>query len=308
MIDYTKEIGKIYGCYKILEVLPKTGKKVYCLCECQICKTKRKVGYDHLKRRLYKNCPECKPAPSLIYDLTGQRFGRLLVLERAENHIQKNGSMKVQYRCLCDCGNECIVQSTHLRSYHTTSCGCLQRENTGKSKLKDITGKRYGRLVAKERVYVDNQPYWKCICDCGKERLATVRDLNAGKVTSCGCLVSVAEDKMTSYFLENNIPFVQQYRFEDCKDIRCLPFDFAVLDGEKVKLLVELQGEQHYYPFTFCGESKAIKNKNLEDRIRKDKIKQEYCEKHLIPLLRIKYTQFNKIGEIFEAFYGSLKQ
>ena len=306
MIDYQSEIGKIYGCYKILEVLPKTGKRVYCICECQNCWAKRKVGYDHLKRNLYKNCPECKPNPPLAYDLTGQRFGRLQVLERVENHVQKNGSMKVQYRCLCDCGNECVVQSTHLKSLHTTSCGCLQKENTGKSRLKDITGKRYGRLVAKERVYIGGNPFWRCVCDCGGERFASVRDLNAGKINSCGCLVSVAEETMANYLAENRIPFVQQYRFEDCKDIRCLPFDFAILDGEKVKFLIELQGEQHYYPFTFNGEPREIKNKNLEDRLRKDKIKQEYCEKHLIPLLQIKYTQFNKMGEIFESFCKSL--
>ena len=57
-------------------------------------------------------------------DLTGQRFGRLVVLERAENIIQH----RTVYKCLCDCGNEVIVRSDSLTSGRTQSCGCLQKE------------------------------------------------------------------------------------------------------------------------------------------------------------------------------------
>lgn len=53
-------------------------------------------------------------------DLTGMKFGRLTVIERAEN---KNG--RVHWNCTCDCGNTCVVMSKHLISGHTQSCGCL---------------------------------------------------------------------------------------------------------------------------------------------------------------------------------------
>lgn len=56
-------------------------------------------------------------------DLTGQKFGRLLVLERAEN-----SGRRVMWCCLCDCGKETIVRADHLRSGAIQSCGCLQRE------------------------------------------------------------------------------------------------------------------------------------------------------------------------------------
>lgn len=52
-------------------------------------------------------------------DLTGQRFGRLTVLEPAENI----GSMTA-WRCRCDCGKETVVMTGHLRDGQTTSCGC----------------------------------------------------------------------------------------------------------------------------------------------------------------------------------------
>lgn len=87
-----------------------------------------------------------------------------------------------------------------------------------------------------------------------------------------------------------------------------MPFDFAIFHHESKKLLflIELQGEQHYYPFTFNGESQEQKQKNLEERKRLDKIKSDYCEEHKIPILYIKYTHFDRIEEIFQKFYQQM--
>lgn len=53
-------------------------------------------------------------------DLTGQRFGRLVVIGEAG----RNRHGDVLWRCRCDCTNEVIVKSSHLINGHTTSCGC----------------------------------------------------------------------------------------------------------------------------------------------------------------------------------------
>jgi hypothetical protein len=60
-------------------------------------------------------------------DLTGLRFGRLLVLSVHER-LGKRGS-RTKWRCVCDCGNETIVAGTNLKN-STKSCGCLRREAT----------------------------------------------------------------------------------------------------------------------------------------------------------------------------------
>lgn len=60
-------------------------------------------------------------------DLTGQRFGRLIVIERIENRGEK-----VCWRCRCDCGNECSATSNHLTRGDVKSCGCLSAEFCGK--------------------------------------------------------------------------------------------------------------------------------------------------------------------------------
>lgn len=61
-----------------------------------------------------------------LIDHTGQRFGRLLVVER----VFPNHGTRVRWRCQCDCGNEITVDAGHLHAGHTQSCGCYRKEVT----------------------------------------------------------------------------------------------------------------------------------------------------------------------------------
>lgn len=63
-----------------------------------------------------------------LKDLTGQRFGKLIVIERAENYVQPNGQKKTQWHCKCDCGNEIITVGYNLTRGVCTSCGCVRIE------------------------------------------------------------------------------------------------------------------------------------------------------------------------------------
>ena len=73
--------------------------------------------------------------PKLV-DLTGQRFGRLTVIERAEDYISKSGYHQVQWRCGCDCGRTTTVNAQSLRRGVTQSCGCLNVELFKQRRLK----------------------------------------------------------------------------------------------------------------------------------------------------------------------------
>lgn len=61
--------------------------------------------------------------PPLI-DLTDQTFTRLTVQERGPN----SADGRVQWWCVCTCGNRCLVTGKSLTSRHTKSCGCLHQE------------------------------------------------------------------------------------------------------------------------------------------------------------------------------------
>lgn len=69
-------------------------------------------------------------------DLCNQRFGKLTVQQRVEDHVDQNGRRRVRYRCLCDCGNEIITQARNLRSGDTVSCGCVRKSNLTEGNVK----------------------------------------------------------------------------------------------------------------------------------------------------------------------------
>lgn len=79
-----------------------------------------------------------------LIDLTGQRFGRLTVTERAADYVSPKGHHKVQWRCQCDCGNEVIVRGSSMRGNITQSCGCLHNELCAERKT--VHGLCYTRL------------------------------------------------------------------------------------------------------------------------------------------------------------------
>src|SRR5438105_11437922 len=61
-----------------------------------------------------------------VIELSGKKFGRLLVVDRAAN--SRRG--QARWRCFCDCQAESVVSGYDLRSGNTKSCGCFRRDLT----------------------------------------------------------------------------------------------------------------------------------------------------------------------------------
>lgn len=121
-------------------------------------------------------------------DLAGMRFGRLLVVERKPHAPGRS----TKWLCDCDCGGQAVTSSNALRTGRTTSCGCRKREALAEfnpSPLIDLTGERFGRLVAISRAENSStgRPRWQCVCDCGNEKPVLAGSLRRGNTTSCGC-------------------------------------------------------------------------------------------------------------------------
>jgi len=97
------------------------------------------------------------------------------------------------------------------------------------------------------------------------------------------CNQSKGENIIMNFLSDNNIKYIHQKKFEKCKNIIYLPFDFYLLD---YNLCVEFDGIQHFEPnVRFGGEIEFVK------RINNDKIKTDFCENNNIELLRIKYNE-----------------
>lgn len=106
-----------------------------------------------------------------LIDLTGQRFGRLLVLERAQN-IRAHAA----WLCQCDCGNTKIVSSYQLRSGETISCGCYRKEKTGRQ------FRKYPQAKVNPRIY----RIWKLMrCRCYGETSPKYKNYGARGIQIC---------------------------------------------------------------------------------------------------------------------------
>lgn len=124
-------------------------------------------------------------------NLIGCNFGKLTVVEEVRD--EKN---RLKLKCRCECGGETITTSDKLKTGHTKSCGCLQKqrglENLSKKpdNTVDRTGTRYGRLIAIKNTYkkCGSNFIWECQCDCGSIVEVNGKSLESGQTQSCGCL------------------------------------------------------------------------------------------------------------------------
>ena len=172
-----------------------------CKCDCG------KIAYvqgGNLKRNKSCGCLTSDLiSQKLIKDIVGQRFGRLLVL----NLPPQERSKCLKWKCLCDCGKITYAIGMNLRNGNTKSCGCLAREIASKSKRIDITGQRFGRIVAIESTTKRSggNIVWKFRCDCGE--IAYVPTSNLGMVKSCGCLQDATRWSRNTNINPMNVPF-----------------------------------------------------------------------------------------------------
>lgn len=365
-IDLT---GKVFGRLTVLAPGSKKNGKLYWKCRCE-CGTEKEIYGYSLRSGETQSCgclgKENRQKSHLI-DLKGKKFGKLTVLEL--DRIDK----KQYWKCACNCGNITIVDTTSLQSGHTKSCGCLQKENTIKSHMLNLTNQKFGKLIA---LYPNEELsknvkgiMWHCLCDCGKECdiLATqlsqgktkscgclsrevlinrniqnrdvqigqiygylkvtgdagyqlssdgknrhysyceclhcgsinniIKDnaMQTGHVQSCGCLTSLGETKIKNLLQMNHIFFIQEFtpaNFEAETNKKCR-FDFAIFaDENKTELLyfIEYDGIQHFKVTGGWGtESNFIKAQEYDD------IKNEWCKKNNIPIIRIPYTKYKDL-------------
>lgn len=106
------------------------------------------------------------------------------------------------------------------------------------------------------------------------------------------CRSSRGENKVVVYLEKVNIEFKSEKRFNTCKNILSLPFDFFIPSHN---LLVEVQGRQHYEPLPFFGGEPALKRRQA-----RDEIKRNWAKYSPYRLIEIPYTEFKNIEKILE--------
>ncbi|MDU5206285.1 MAG: hypothetical protein E6182_10000 [Clostridioides difficile] len=114
------------------------------------------------------------------------------------------------------------------------------------------------------------------------------------------CNESKGEKIIRLYLENNNIKFIQEHRFEDCKNKRSLPFDFYI---PNYNLCIEFDGRQHFETFNHFGGEKGFELTKI-----RDKIKNKYCKNNGINLIRIPYYEIENAEKILDREFEKLRK
>lgn len=123
-----------------------------------------------------------------LKDLTGQKFGKLIVLNRAQSKIDKSGKARTMWDCKCDCGNNVVVSADYLKRSECPSCGCEATKNRIEKNRTNNIGEKFGRLTILDIIWDYDRSKAICRCDCGNDYIGVKSDIVTGHTMSCGCL------------------------------------------------------------------------------------------------------------------------
>ena len=226
-------------------------------------------------------------------DITGQKFGRWTVMNITDKRTKNR---TIIWHCKCECGNEKDVDGYTLKSGQSKSCGCLNRELAAercRATRIDLTGQRFGKLVALFPIYSENGGHtlWHCQCDCGNTCDIDMGNLRSGKSQSCGCTNSKNEEKIIKLLTENNIPFKYQI---DYLDLPGKKFDFHIGTNLEKGYIIEYDGQQHFF-YTGTGWDTQ---EHYERTHANDLRKNLYCFRNNIPIIRIPYNADYTIDDL----------
>ncbi len=295
LIDLT---GQKFGKLTVLKRSETKNKRTMWLCECD-CGNRCNVRSDKLRSNKTMSCGCAQRENASIANFKneiGKKYGFLTVIRPL---YEKNDNGETMWECQCDCGNKTIVRGSLLRSGHTKSCGCYQKNIISSIAIKDEIGNRYGKLTVIEYAGIRNgKALWKCKCDCGNDTFVCGVNLRYGDTLSCGCLNSKNEMIIKQILSKYQIQYTSQKTFDDCRDTLPLPFDVYL---PEYNICIEYDGMQHFQPVEHFGGISSF-----EIIQKHDKIKSDYCNKNKIELWRINYNDNveAKLLELLSKYVG----
>jgi hypothetical protein len=271
-------IGTRFG---MLTVLKQDESSNY-ICQCDCGRTVSVEGRDLL--RGHKKSCGCARQKRKAEDITGLRSGKLVALERTS---EKRRGVYL-WRCRCDCGNELLVEPYKIRKQLTQSCGCARKGHN----LKDLTGMRFGKLRAVQRLNekIGSSYAWLCQCDCGRQIKVSTNALLAEPGTrSCGCGRIEAVKKTTAacgtviehcHYVDNTC--IERIMPKALQKNNTSGYTGVQVYGNRYRVIIQFKGKVYYLGLY----------RNIEDAIRVRK----QAEDHLFgEFLDWYYTEYPEV-------------
>lgn len=264
------------------------------LFECPICGEPFEAKISDVNRVQNKVCKKC--GTSNYKHFPGEYLGvnhDILFVKRLDKN--EHGDYRGLFQCpYCKELFEARVSAVASGEGYQ-SCGCQKQETLrdmmfNKPK-EDLTGQRFGKLVVLgiDEDRKDGRLKFKCKCDCGNIVSVEGYSLKDSSTTSCGCLKSKGEEKISSILNSLGIDRIPQKKFDTCKDEKLLSFDFYLPD---YNLLIEYNGVQHYKSGSGWNNEEKLEKTQLHDKTKK-----EWAENNNIPLLVISYKEYDLLDE-----------
>lgn len=220
-----------------------------------------------------------------------------------------SGSEKIINVICPECGYEAKIKIGNLSRFGFSCNGCYEEKHGRKrvpygywnknTMLEYLTENYTGYQLLDVDKIVDNSgaKCLKALIKCPNEHHESYWVYWTNILSGYKCLQCSLESTMSngeraaeSIFKKYKIDYIPQKRYDDCKDVYTLPFDFYL---PNYNLIVEIMGEQHEKPLDFFGGLDSF-----EKRIYHDKIKRDYLSKNNIYCLDIWYYEFNKMETI----------
>lgn len=204
----------------------------------------------------------------------------------------KAARKKIKHRCLI-----CNYISDYIPNNLLRGQGCAKcanNQNIGTDTYKDKLKEKKKKIEVIDD-YINRATNIKHLClICNKEFYGVPMNILKSKSDGCpSCkITSIGEDKISNYLDIRGINYIWQYKNESCKNKKVLPFDFYL---PNFKICIEYDGQQHHIPNRFGSDiSEFIKIK------KNDEIKNKWCVKNDIRLIRISYKEINNIDLILD--------
>jgi len=165
---------------------------------------------------------------------------------------------------------------------------------TFKRRVYELVGDEYELLSEYINAHTKVSLFHK---ECGSVYSVTPNAFsNGNRCPNCvDYLNSRGVKKIIGFLDSKQIQYKREYKFDDCKYQKHLPFDFAIIEDDKIKCLIEFDGKQHFEPIESWGGEEAY-----IDVMVRDYTKNKYCRDNNIKLIRIPYFEEENIEKILE--------
>lgn len=234
-------------------------------------------------------------------------------------NVKRNSKTRIVITCLCkECRERYDIrwETLQRQKYAGLCTSCAHRE-CAKHKLlqveeiierfnkegyqvitpKDKIKRRGKRSIYFTNVEIQNKygDVYTTNCNNFCQNISYYRELsNCDKRNEMLKNESRLEYKVRKFLEENNIPYKQEFRFMDCRGKKYpLPFDFCLYYESDSKLLIEVDGAQHFRQDSLWADRFKATQKN-------DKIKNYYCAHNHIPLLRLRTEDIDNKDKLYQ--------